>query len=201
MRGRLFCWMLVAGMVAMSVANADGVKNPAVLIKAGELDDALVMRLRDWAQNQMALPVPLAESLDVRAESLDAVADEAAKRLNESDLGAVVLYVSTNPVPHHGIFRPDQRVVVVNVSLMKEGADDEKLARRLERQVIRGICVLMGLEWTPNPTSAMAPYTTLDELDQIGRNLDPPTQLKMQKRARDLGIELDADNPYYMIRD
>jgi hypothetical protein len=207
MRSVGFSWMLAVLMAGVGCAGAEDapvarkVHNPVALVKAGDLDDALLKRLRDWAQNEMALSVPLAESLDVSAATLDQVADEAAKRVGESDLGYVVLFVSTNPVPHHGVYRPDQKVVVVNVNLMREGADDEKFARRLERQVIRGIGVLLGLEWSPNPTSAMASYTTLEELDQIGRNLDPPWQLKMQQRARELGLQVDPDNAYYMLRD
>lgn len=207
MRSTWITWMMAGMMAGAGCAGADEapaagkVHNPVALVKAGAMDDALLQRLRDWAQNEMALPVPLAESLEVSATTLDEVADEAAKRVGEADLGYVVLFVSTNPVPHHGVYRPEQKVVVVNVNLMREGADDEKFARRLERQVIRGIGVLLGLEWSPNPTSAMAAYTTLEELDQIGRNLDPPWQLKMQQRARALGLQVDPDNAYYMLRD
>ena len=74
------------------------------------------------------------------------------------------------------------------------------LARRLERQVIRAICTLLGLEQSPNPQSAYSPYETLEQLDMIGRNLDPPWQKKMQERARELGLAIDADNPYFMLR-
>lgn len=181
-------------------AAPEGARNPVVLVRAGELDEALLQRLRNWGQDQLAIAVPLAESLEVPdGASLEAVAEAASQRLAPEDLGAVVLYVAKGDVRHHGVLQPEHRVVVVNVNTMREGADDEKLARRLERQVIRGIGLLMGLDLSPNPHSAMADYQSLEELDAIGRNLDPPWQLKLQERARDLGLSVDPDNPYYML--
>lgn len=187
-----------------SPATGGETRNPAVLVKAGEVDEALVMRLRDWAQDQLALSLPLAESIEPGpVTDLNRVADLAAPRVGPDDLGVIVLFASTNDVPHHGVYRPEQRVVVINVNAMREGAgaDPEVLARRLERQVIRGVCTLLGLDQSPNPQSAYSPYSTLEQLDLIGRNLDPPWQQKMQLRARELGLTLDADNPYYMLRE
>ena len=58
----------------------------------------------------------------------------------------------------------------------------------------------MGLEPSPNPLSAMTHYSTLEELDQIGRNLDPPWLIKLQEKAVEWGIEIDTEGPYYMLR-
>lgn len=206
---KMFCVVLaLGGAVALAygddaAAGGEAPRNPAALVKAGNLDEALLMRLRDWAQEQLALSVPLAESLDVGpVNDLNDVVEQAAPRVGADDLGLVVLFVSTNAVPHHGVYRPEQRVVVINVNALRAGAgaDDEVLARRLERQVIRAICTLLGLEQSPNPQSAYSPYETLEQLDMIGRNLDPPWQKKMQERARELGLAIDADNPYFMLR-
>jgi hypothetical protein len=190
--------LLVAGSVRAEEAPA---RNPATLAKVGDLDPALVDRLKRWVESELALPLPLEESLSVDSAKLEDAAAVAAERLVPEDIGMVVLDARADASEPNGIYRPDARVVVINVTDMREGADDEKLARRLERQVIRGVGVLMGLTWSPNPDSAMASYSTLDELDQIGRNLDPPWLLKLQERARELGLTLDPDNPNNLIRE
>ena len=169
--------------------------NPVMLAKVGELDAALMDRLKNWVESQLAIPLPLAESLATSSTKLDEVAAAAAESLTAEDLGVVVLVAQSDTAEPNGIYRPEQRVVVINVADMREGSDDEKFARRLERQVIRGVGVLMGLTWSPNPESAMAFYTTMEELDQMGRNLDPPWLLKLQERARELGVPLDPENP------
>lgn len=176
-------------------------RNPVALVKAGPIDDALMQRLKSWAENVLAIPAPFAESLDTTAESMDAVAEEAAARLRPEDLGVVVFLAADHDLPNHGIYREDLRVVVVNANLMKKDVDEETYARRMDRQVIRGIAMLMGLETSPNPESAMAFYSTMEELDQIGRNLDPPWLHRLQLRARELGIPLDPENPMNLLRE
>ena len=175
--------------------------NPVVLARVGDLDDALMDRLKSWAETSLAVPVPLAESLTVTSDKLADVVPAAAAQLGPDDVGMVVLNALASADEPNGIFRPDERVVVINVTDMREGADENILAWRLERQVIRGICVLMGMEWSPNPESAMAQYQSLEELDRMGRNLDPPWLLKFQERANALGIPLDPDSPINFFRE
>lgn len=196
-------WM-AAGMLGLGlvVAHAEtAARNPVALTKVGEVSPELMDRLKQWVETELAIPLPVAESLEVESGALDAVAEAAAKRLAAEDLGVVVLDALATTEEPNGIYRPEQRVVVINVTDMREGADDETFARRLERQVIRGVGVLMGLEWSPNPESAMAHYETIEELDQMGRNLDPPWQVKLQERARELGVPLDPDSPANFFRE
>ena len=182
-------------------APAVAARNPVTLARVGELDDALMDQVKAWAESSLAVAVPIAESLDVTSSKLADVVPVAAAQLGPDDVGMVVLNSLASPDEPNGIYRPDERVVVINVADMREGADEKKLGWRLERQVIRGICVLMGLEWSPNPESAMAQYETLEELDQMGRNLDPPWLLKFQERANALGIPLDPDSPVNFFRE
>ncbi|HMP75025.1 MAG TPA: hypothetical protein PKE12_01895 [Kiritimatiellia bacterium] len=174
-------------------------RSPVALVVAGPVDEAVVTRVKAWAEEQLAIPVPRGEALDTKGESLDAVAQEASARLVPEDLGVIVLLKSEQELPNHGIFNPDLRVVVVNVNLMEKDADEETFGRRMERQVIRGIGTLLGLELSPNPESAMAFYSTMEELDLMGRNLDPPWLYQLQQRARAFGLPLDPENPYNLL--
>ena len=199
--------LLAAALLFLAIAHVraedeavPAVRNPVTLTKVGEVDAALVDRLKNWVESQLAIPLPLAESLTTTTATLEDAAKAAAERLVPEDLGVIVLQATASTEEPNGIFRPDLRVVVVNVADMREGADDETFARRLERQVIRGVGVLLGLEWSPNMESAMAYYETMEELDQMGRNLDPPWLLKLQERARSLGLPLDPDNPCNLLR-
>jgi hypothetical protein len=111
-----------------------------------------------------------------------------------------VLWRNSGDETSHGAFYPEQRVAVVNLNaLMTEGTDQEVVERRIERQVIRGICLNMGLEPNPNPHSAMFNYSTMDELDAIGRNLDPPWLMRLQEKAMASGIPVDRNNPFNLV--
>ena len=191
-----------AAMVSEEVAAAPArPMNPVMLTKVGDLPDTLMDRLKAWAEESLVIPVPLGESLNTESDQMEAVVPVAAQLLQADDLGVVVLNAKATLDQPNGIYRPEARVVVINVTDMREGADEATLAARLERQVIRGICVLMGLEWSPNPESAMAVYDSLEELDRMGRNLDPPWLLKFQERAREIGIPLDPDSPMNFFRE
>lgn len=195
--------ILVALLLASTPLRSEEppAKNPVMLAKAGDIDQALVDRLKQWVESELAIPLPIAESLSAENYSLESVAEAAASRLGPDDAGIVILDTLADTSEPNGIYHPEKRVVVINVADMREGADEEVFARRLERQVVRGVCVLLGLEWSPNPESAMAVYSNLAELDQIGRNLDPPWLLKLQRRAHELGIPLDAENQNNLINE
>lgn len=199
------CLMLVFPLIAFAEEEAAEpapvAHNPVALVKAGPISDAIMDRVQKWGESQLAIPVPVVESLETSGASFDTVAEDAAKNLKPDDLGYVVLLLSEKALPNHGVYRPDLRVVIVNVNLMQEGADDETFGRRMERQVIRGIGTLMGLEPSPNPESAMSMYSSTEELDRIGRNLDPPWLLRLQERAKELGIPLDPENPFNLLRE
>lgn len=197
-----FFTVLAVSWPLFSPADAE-IRQPVFLSVAGEVDPALVERGRQWAVENLAIPVPRAPDVPLEGpvESLDRVAEAAAPLIPGDSLGWVVLYGADTKIATHGIYRPDLKVVVVNVKPLLEGGDAEKIGRRIERQVIRGICLLMGMDYSPNPESAMTYYGSLEELDAIGRNLDPPWLMKLQERAREWGIPLDPESPYNLFRE
>lgn len=194
----LFLALFVIGLACTARAV-----EPAGILVAGDVDPALVERARTWAEENLAIPVPHLGTLELEnsAASLHEVAEAAATRVSPDSVGAVVLYLGNPDSTHHGIYRPDLKVVVVNVREMLKDGDEERYGRRMERQVIRGICSLMGMEYSPNPESAMTYYSTLEELDKIGRNLDPPWLMKLQEKAREMGMPLDPKSPFNMFRE
>jgi len=174
---------------------------PVAVLALGEVDGNLAERARKWAADNLAIPVPVLDPHpDARLETFDEVAAYAAKIMEENRVGLVVLWMPASGVMNHGAHFPEQRVVIANLKpFYSDDANDDLVGRRLERQVIRGVCILMGLEPSPIPQSAMYAYSSLEELDQIGRNLDPPWLIRLQQRAVELGIPVDPDSPFNLI--
>lgn len=192
--------LLVAGMPAFSAEEAKPVREPVGLVVAGDIDAAIVERARSWAEENLAIPVPLRENMAAEGFStFDEVAEKASSLVASNQLGVVVLWMHGTALENHGAFFPDKKVVIVNMKAMLDAPDTETAARRVERQVIRGICFNMGLELNPNPQSAMFGYTSREELDLIGRNLDPPWLLRVQEKALEYGIPINTDSPQCMI--
>jgi hypothetical protein len=175
---------------------------PPAVIAFGDVDDQLVARAQQWAEANLAMPVPLLPAQPaLQLGSFDEVAAAAAAMLETNRVGLVVVWRPNSDVMNHGAHFPDIRVSIANLNpMLTPDTEAETIERRVERQVIRGVCLLFGLEPSPNPYSAMFGYENLEQLDKIGRNLDPPWLKRVQERARDRGIPLDAESEKYMLR-
>lgn len=186
-------------MPAVGDDSAATNKLPVALIMIGESNDSLVERVTSWAEENLAIPVPvLPAQPETMIDSFEAVAEFGKGLLEPNRVGLVVLWrpSSTNETSH-GAYYPDHKVAMVNLAAMyTEGTEQETIERRVERQVIRGICLAMGLEPNPNPQSAMFQYASMEELDAIGRNLDPPWLMRLQEKAMDVGIPVNAESPF-----
>ncbi len=190
--------------VALSV-HAEADEKPAVepvsLVAFGDVDPALVEHAAAWAADNLAIPVPVAEPAGLEGESLEDAVTQAKQRVAEDSLGLVVFVRPTSGETVHGFMRPDDRVVIVNVGgLSVDDPETTLLEKRLERQAIRGTSMLMGLDPSPNPFSAMYNYQSLEDLDKIGRNLDPPWLKKLQQAADAKGIPVDPESRFYLLQ-
>jgi len=175
-------------------------RDPVAIINVGNADPSVVERARLWAEENLAIPVPQLDGFSSEGLStFNDVSAKAAALITSNRLGVVVLWMHDTDVDSHGAFFPEEKVVVVNMKAMMNAPDAETAARRVERQVIRGICFTMGLELNPNPQSAMFGYTAREELDLIGRNLDPPWLLRVQEKALEYGIPVNPDSPQCLI--
>lgn len=173
---------------------------PVAVVAFGDVDDALVDRAQKWAEQNLAIPVPLLKSEPgAQLATFEEVTAMAASMLETNRIGLVVLWRPTSDISNHGAHYPDKRVAVANLNPMfTPDTDAEKIERRVERQVIRGVCLLMGLEPSPNPYSAMFNYANLEELDTISRNLDPPWLKRLQEKAVEMGIPVEQENVFNM---
>ncbi len=175
---------------------------PPAIVAFGDVDDHLVTRTREWAGKNLAIPVEVLPAQPMnQLGSLDEVSQVAAAMLETNRIGIVVVWRPNSEVMNHGAYYPELRVAVVNLNpMLTPETDSEIIERRIDRQVIRGICMMFGLEPSPNPYSAMFNYQTLEDLDTIGRNLDPPWLIRLQEKAVELGIPVDAENEFNMIQ-
>lgn len=166
----------------------------------GAVDTQWVARATAWAVQNLALPVESVAPLGAEVATLEDAIQLATKRRPAHQFGRIVLVRPQAESTAHGVLRPEQGVALINVAAMQaDGASDEVVQRRLERQVIRAICMLLGLESSPNPQSSMCDYASLADLDALGRNLDPPWLLRAQKAAQEKGVKVDTENPYSMV--
>lgn len=188
--------MFSGGVVCAEEPEARAIPNPVVLLKAGDVDDALVQRCQQWAEQNTALSVARGEALTVEQPDFETVA--AAVEVKPEDTGLIVLFRHAQEGQPQGVYKPENRLVLINVRAV-ESDDAEQFARRVERQVLRGIAMLLGQEFSPDPQSVMFPYQSVEELDLIGRNFDPPSLRDLQRAAVLRGLAVDPASDMNML--
>jgi hypothetical protein len=165
------------------------------LVAVGPVDSTLMDRVVAFARENTALNIRVLPAMDVTGDTLDAVAVEAGKAMSADDAALVVLADPSADITPHGVILPEQRVAVVNVkSLKPANGDAETFDRRVEREVMQSIGMLMGAPPCPNPQCAMWQYSTDEELDNKGRNYCPPCMGVVQKAAEGKGVGMDLSS-------
>ena len=193
--------LVITSFVGMVFADdATAAKKTIALVAVGQVDSNLVERVRAFVDANTAFHLKVLDAQSLVGGGLQQEGEAVAKLLNEKNWAIVALVWPDEDIPHHAIRLQDHNVTVVNVRAMKtEGADDETFARRVERQAMKGIGMMLGMDVCPNPFCAMTQYNSLDELDRTGRNFCPPCGMKLQQKAKEIGVEMDTANPNFML--
>jgi hypothetical protein len=192
--------IVVALAICATAFGDEAKKNSVALVRAGDMDEALVRRAQEWAQQNTAISVTLLDAQPAGKGPLNDQGHELAKLLGPDDIGLVALVSADEDVKDAMVLLQDAPVVVVNVNALKEGVSgDDMLARRVEREVMRGIGLIMGLEQCPDPFCVMTVCPSIPDLDQMGRNFCPPCLSRIQTKARASGIEINLDSGFNMI--
>jgi hypothetical protein len=205
---------IAAGIVVAAVALGMGrtpaaAENKTVPERGGfvfvagskTVDPELVRHCAAWADENSALKVSVGTPVQLTGTNLESVArDAVARKLHEGASGLIIFYWPEDGWTPHGVGLMDHPVVAINVRAMKEGDPaPEIFTQRCERQGLRAIGRILGLETSPNPQSVMAPYGNLAELDMIGRNFDPPWLIKLQEKARDAGVTFSTNRTFFAL--
>lgn len=193
-------WMLLIpalliGFQAVAEDAADTSDTPSskgvTIVQSGALDPAIRERVVSFVEQNTTIPM---HALDPRPAMDGSLAGIGRAMLDDKlpdDLFVVVLARPQEDITSHGVLFPSKGFAVVNTkSLQPENNDSETYARRLEKQTIRSVAMLFGLEPCPNPHCALYNYRNDQQLDAIGRNLCPPCFRKLQNNAEQQGITL-----------
>ncbi|MBN1268959.1 MAG: hypothetical protein JXB04_05185 [Kiritimatiellae bacterium] len=172
------------GMVATAeeIPPADG---PVIgLVRVGALDDAMLERVRSFVENKLMIRTRVLDSRDPSGGTLN---DEGAALADLAGPGVLCLVALISPeqaADAHGILLPELNIGVVNVPVLKPADDDqERFGRRLERQAMRAIGLLLGMELCPNPYCALRSYRDAAEMDATSRDMCPPCTARAQAAA------------------
>jgi len=192
--------MIVVASVSWAEQNEVQARGIA-LVAVGPVESALMERVRAFVEINTCIPVRIKSTDALVQQSLYESMQKAAHAKEEGDEMLVALVAGSPDWAEHAVYDYEKMLGSVNVRLMleREKPEQEMAERRVEKLVMRSVGLLMDVPPVPNPQSAMFAYQSLEELDAIGRNFDPPSLLRFQENARARGLRLISDCRYNMI--
>jgi hypothetical protein len=193
----------VGALLSCNAAELPATNAPSqvAFIAIGDVPPKLVEHAKAWAEENLALRVDLLPPEKKSGKSLDDIAAQAEKAGGTNRTHVVAVAMPPEGINSHGMRTSDKHAAVVNLRPMQADKPDENiLERRIERQTLRAIALLLDVETCPNPQCALAHYANLAELDMTGRNLCPPCLQKLQRNAIAGHMEMNKKSPFFMER-
>ncbi len=198
---RLKIWPLVFGVLLCAIcvgnvsaqvtkkANVKPNSRRIALVNVGVVDDVAMEQIRKHME----------QYLEVRVQAIKAEPDDTAdlliqlrswkKLMTTDDIAFVAIVNSTTDVREYLLVAPDHRwAMVIANAVLPENGDSQKHLWRLQKLCMRSAGFLFGMGFSPNARSVMASYRSLDELDRMGINFDPPGQGEFSRLAREAGL-------------
>ena len=195
----MICWkrallglglLLAGGGLTVNAAEASPADRSLALVVVGTLDDSIAARIRCFAEEHLGLAVSRIQPDLPATTTLQEAVEKTAGLLDARHEFIVALVTPASAEKAHGIFSPERRVVVVNAAALKPAGDGPEIfARRLEKVVMHGYGILLGLAACPHPNCALFAYANDAELDAMGRNFCPPCQDKVARAAASTGLK------------
>lgn len=157
------------------------------IANAAAVDAELLEQLRQFAEDQLHVPVRAVEMPRLAGHKSFQALEKAALRLKmDADVTLIVLSGLSAETEHLKVYSEDGVALVNTTPLSIE--DPNVFARRVERQVMRAAAFSFGLPPTPDPFCVTRNYNSLKDLDRMGRNYSPPWQGRYAEEAAKRGL-------------
>ncbi len=186
--------LLTIGLLLSAAGCSKAPQQKAItLVNAAAVDAPLLERIRAFAESELHVPVRALDHIRLAGRKNFQALEKAARRIKtDADVSLIVL-AGVNGEPRHLAVYASSGIALINVQPLYTD-DEETFARRIERQVMRAAAFNLGLEPTPDPFCVTRDYTSLEDLDSMGRNFSPPWQGRFAEEAEKRGL-IPADAP------
>ena len=125
----------------------------------------------------------------------DAIKSAFSERDKEGVAAVIALADEGTGSPSLSVF-PENRVAVINVGRLKEGADEALLTARINKEVWRGVAFALGGYASEHPC-ALKTVNSLEDLDKNCLSMTcPPVNFKAADSARKFGVAPYGPVPY-----
>ena len=162
------------------------------IVNAAAVDAQLLERLRAFAEKELHVPVRTMDKPKLAGRKDFQALEKSARRIKTDADAVLIVLAGLNNEQRHLAVYSQSGLALVNAQVLYTDAA-EIFARRMERQVMRAAAFSFGLAPTPDPFCVTRDYSSLEDLDSMGRNFSPPWQGRFAEEAVKRGFVLLID--------
>ncbi len=188
MKNRIIVVLLFFGLFCSGILAAEAEKTITIVDYTG-MDKAMLEDIQAFAERELYTPVKAQQRNLDQQQTLDAYKSLVVTEKNESDACLIAIVKPTQAGKIHADYDTNTQVTVINATVLQT-EDKKTYANRIKRHVMRGVGFLFGLTPAPDPFCVTKHYWTLEELDKMGLNYNPPWQDRFKKEATRRGLRV-----------
>ena len=184
-------------------ADTSGVKKRIALVNVGGTDEPLFGRVLGQVNEVFhTTPKVLAPRKAVGSDSFDGELPPLEALVKDEIYCIVALIMAGEENDSYIAVYPNRKIAFVNArALMPADGDEEKYARRLEKETVRVVANLIGIPPAPDPRCATHAYRNDAGLDAKGNNLCPPYRIDVFKLGGKINLEGHPIDPNQYYRE
>ena len=191
----VFLMLIVWGSFSERSQGAEQKYSTISLLTVGNVDSALRDRVVSYVKEQYGVAPGIREPINKAPGTLEALKQVLVKHVQPED--ACLLALCDIPaIEHEGMVFKEERCGAINVSALTPGKDvldrDEVLGRRVEKESLRAVALMVGMPPCPFPRCALKAHGNDQELDFKSRNPCPPCLEKIRVRLQKMGLVHEA---------
>jgi hypothetical protein len=185
---------LVLGLLfSRAVSGGEECRHAVVIVGVG-VDTGVVARACDFVARNSGAAVRVKIERPAGGKTLKEILGGIEFSTNDI---TVVLFAA--PAHPSMLIMKQRRVACVDVGVLEAKAEGdsnphETFCRRVEREAMRGLGLLLGLPVCPNGRCVLSEHVDLEGLDKKGRNFCPPCLFRAQGLLEKAGVAI-SDEP------
>lgn len=186
--------LLTTGLLLCAAGCSKAPQERAVtIVNAAAVEAPLLERVRAFAEKELHVPVRTVENRRLAGKKSFTALEKSAQRFKSDNDVILIVLAGISTEPQHLAVYSGKGIALVNTQVLYTD-ETEIFSRRVERQVMRAAAFSFGLPPTPDPFCVTRDYSSLEDLDTMGRNFSPPWQGRFAEEAEKRGL-VRPDSP------
>lgn len=186
--------LLTTGLLLCAAGCSKAPPERAVtIVNAAAVEAPLLERVRAFAEKELHVPVRTVENRRLAGKKSFTALEKSAQRFKSDNDVILIVLAGISTEPQHLAVYSGKGIALVNTQVLYTD-ETEIFSRRVERQVMRAAAFSFGLPPTPDPFCVTRDYSSLEDLDTMGRNFSPPWQGRFAEEAEKRGL-VRPDSP------